>query len=51
MHHRSPSKSTKQNMSTRLSETIASLHENQVVDLQKDKIDSEGAVALAEALK
>jgi Ran GTPase-activating protein (RanGAP) involved in mRNA processing and transport len=38
-------------MSTRLFETIASLHEAQVVDLKRANIDDEGAVALADALK
>jgi Ran GTPase-activating protein (RanGAP) involved in mRNA processing and transport len=38
-------------MSTRLSETIASLHETQTVDLEEADIDAEGAAALADALK
>jgi hypothetical protein len=38
-------------MSTRLSETIASLHETQSVDLMNPGVDAEGAVALADALK
>jgi hypothetical protein len=38
-------------MSTRLSETIASLHEMQSVDLEEARIDAEGAAALADALK
>jgi hypothetical protein len=44
-------------MSTRLSETIASLHETRSVDLSRgypyreDPIDAEGAIALADALK
>jgi hypothetical protein len=38
-------------MSTRLSETIASLHETQSVDLENANIDDEGASALADALK
>jgi hypothetical protein len=38
-------------MSTRLSETIASLHEMRSVDLVIANIDAEGASALADALK
>jgi hypothetical protein len=38
-------------MSTRLSKTIASLHEARSIDLQHAKIDAEGACALADALQ
>jgi len=41
---------TKQ-MSIRLSETIASLHETRSVDLEEVGIDAEGATALADVLK
>jgi Ran GTPase-activating protein (RanGAP) involved in mRNA processing and transport len=38
-------------MSTRLSETIASLHETRIDDLKRAGIDAEGVAALADALK
>jgi hypothetical protein len=38
-------------MSSRLSETIASLHETRSVNLNLAGIDAEGAAALADALK
>jgi hypothetical protein len=38
-------------MSTRLSETIASLHETSSVELSNANIDAEGAAVLANALK
>jgi Ran GTPase-activating protein (RanGAP) involved in mRNA processing and transport len=37
-------------MSTRLSKTIASLHETRIVELESASIDAEGASALADAL-
>jgi hypothetical protein len=38
-------------MSTRLSQTISSLHETRRVNLESASIDAEGASALANALK
>jgi hypothetical protein len=38
-------------MSTRLSETIALLHDTRIVDLESAGIDAEDAAALADALK
>jgi hypothetical protein len=51
MHRKRSQQSVNQsNMSTRLSETIASLHEIKSVDLEDANVDAEGAVALADAL-
>jgi hypothetical protein len=50
MHHRQPINQNKF-MSTRVSETIVSLHDTRSVDLEGANIDAEGAAALAEALK
>ena len=52
MHHkRSQQSASQNNMSTRLSEIIASLYETRSVDLGEAGVDDEGAVALADALK